>query len=79
MGSGDSTKSRLFVYFWRDTEKMDQEVPLAFLEEFFNNWVDYYSALTGLSLDKISEVNEKGITEVNHLKNTRLIPSSKLT
>lgn len=78
MRIGDPTKSRLFVYFWRNAEKMEQEVPLEFLKGFFDKWVDHYMALTGLSLDKISEIDERGITEVNHLKQTRFISPVKL-
>ncbi|HKO98075.1 MAG TPA: hypothetical protein VJU86_13850 [Pyrinomonadaceae bacterium] len=73
----DQSLSRLWVNLYRD-KKHFENVPLAFLKDIYNNWVEYYNELTGADLDNISEMNEEGLTEDDFLARTRFVKPIKL-
>jgi len=73
----DPTLSRLWTNFFRDADHMQGEVSLGFLDDLFDKWASFYSEVTGISLRKISEVNERGLTEVDLLKSTRFVRPPK--
>ena len=69
----DPHLSRLWINLWRDSDKPENEVPLPFLNDLYDKWANHYSKVTGILLRKISEMNERGITEVDVLKSTRFV------
>ena len=69
----DPTQSRLWTNLFRNADNMDGEVPIWFLDSLFDKWATHLSDVTGIHLNKISEVNEKGLSEVDHLEQTRFI------
>jgi hypothetical protein len=68
----DSSLTRLWIYLWRDKEHFEN-VPLPFLKNMYEGWVERYKELSGLSLKNITNLNEEGITEVDDLPQTRLV------
>ncbi|MGH9971988.1 MAG: hypothetical protein ACREBG_29935 [Pyrinomonadaceae bacterium] len=72
-----STRTRLFTYLWRDLDKPENEVPLAFLQDLYVKWATFYGEVTGIPLDILSDVNQQGISEVDLLKDTAFLPSEE--
>jgi len=70
--SDDETLSRLWVNLYRDKDYFEN-VPLPFLKDLFNKWVDYYQEVTRVKLENICEMNEEGITEDDVLAHTRFV------
>jgi hypothetical protein len=68
----DERLLRLWVNLYRDREYFEN-VPLPFLKDLYNKWVDYYQEVTGVKLENISEMNEEGITEEDVLARTRFV------
>jgi hypothetical protein len=68
----DERLSRLWVNLYRDKDYFEN-VPLPFLKDLYNKWVDYYQEVTGVELDNISEMNEEGVTEDDVLARTRFV------
>jgi hypothetical protein len=52
---------------------MEYEVPAKFLDDLYDKWADYFSKLTGIVLNKVSEVNDDGLSETDFLVDTTLI------
>ena len=50
-----------------------EQVSLEFLNDLYIKWADYFSEVTGIPIRKMSEMNEKGITEVDVLKSTEFV------
>lgn len=73
----DRLLARLWTNFWRDADNMDNEVPLEFLNDLYNKWADYYSKVSGIKLLKVSEVDERGLTEKDYLKTTKFVRRRK--
>ena len=68
----DPTRARLWVNLYRD-EEIFENVSVPFLKKLYNEWVSYYRNATGIEIENISEMNEKGRTERDLLKDTILI------
>jgi len=68
-----SAPARLWVGMYRDIDNMENEVPPAFLDDLYEKWADYFSGVTGIKLNRISEVNESGLSETDFLIDTTLI------
>jgi hypothetical protein len=65
----DPTFSRLWVNLYRDKSHFEN-VPLQFLKRLYEGWAEYYRKITGIELDILSNLDEQGITEEDHLEDT---------
>jgi len=65
--------ARLWVGLYRDLDNMENEVPAKFLDDLYDKWADYFFSVTGIVLNKISEVNDQGLSENDFLVDTKLI------
>jgi len=69
VSSDDNIVSRLWVYFWRSENY--EKISLSFLDDLFDNWTQYLSNLLKIPINKITEMNEEGVTERDILKNMK--------
>jgi hypothetical protein len=67
----DPSLSRLWINFFRHGQL--EQVPLGFLNDLYDKWATFFAVKTGIPINKISEVNEFGITEVDVLKDTSFV------
>jgi hypothetical protein len=68
----DETLSRLWVRLYRDNEYFET-IPLPFLQDLFDKWVEHYKKVSGVELDTINEINAEGLTETDVLGRTRFV------
>lgn len=68
----DLTLSRLWVNLYRD-EDYFENISVPFLKKLYNEWVSYYQNVTQIDIKNLSEMDERGRTERDLLKDTILI------
>ncbi len=70
----DPTLSRLWVNLYRD-EDYFENVSVAFLKTLYNGWVSHYQNVTQMYIKNLSDMDERGRTQRDLLKDTVLIRS----
>lgn len=73
----DLNLSRLWMGLYRNADNMENEVSTEFLNDLYDRWASYFSEITGIPIRKVSEVNEKGLTETDVLKHTKFVRPPK--
>ncbi len=68
----DPTFSRLWVNLYRDEEYFEN-VSVAFLKMLYNGWVSHYQNVTQMYIKNLSEMDERGRTQRDLLKDAVLI------
>ena len=72
---GDPTLSRLWVNLYRDEDHFEN-IRVPFLKKLYNEWVAHYQNVTKIDIKNLSEMDERGRTQRDLLKDTVLIRPS---
>jgi len=65
--------ARLWINIFRDLDHMENEVLTSFLDDVHDKWADYFTKVTGITLNRISEVNEQGLSDEDYLADTKFL------